>query len=822
MAKINTLTTCYHCGDDCDGSIVLNTHAFCCHGCKTVYEILDQNNLCNYYDFNQTPGTSLKNQVPTKRFEYLDDEEVKSKLLHFNDGNISTVTFYVPQIHCSSCIFLLENLYKLKDGIHRSVVNFMKREASISFDNTKLSLRNVVELMASIGYEPKINLNDLDRKEKKDHLKRYYLKIGIAFFCFGNMMLLSFPEYLGMDIIAESPFRKFFGYLNFLLALPVMFYSAQEFFFSALNALKQKSLNMDIPIALGIVAMFIRSSYEVFSHTGAGYFDTLGSLVLLMLIGRLFQNKTYDTLSFERDYKSYFPVAVTVVNNGKETSIPLTKLRIGDRLLVRNMELIPADAILLKGKASIDYSFVTGEATPVSKQSGDTIYAGGRHIGPTIQMEVTKEVSHSYLTRLWNDAAFRKDGNANITSLATRVSQWFTPAVIAIAAVACLYWWNKDMRLALNAFTSVLIITCPCALSLSSPFTLGNILRILSRNRIYLKNALVVEQLAKINTLVFDKTGTLTNTKQAEIEFVGVGEMGQGTSEEVKLSHAPCPMSLSNYELSLVKSLTYHSSHPLSRKVFDLLKEVEVIPTENFKETEGMGIEGWVDENCVRIGSKKYLLENQSSHVSSSGFNHASKVYVGINGEVKGYFLIKNEYRQGFGALIERLKRSFSIYVVSGDNDAEKNFLKQHVPESNLIFHQQPADKLEVIKGLQRKKHYVLMLGDGLNDAGALKQSDVGIAISDDVNNFSPACDGIIEAGQFSRLDSFISFAADGVSIIKASFIISLLYNVVGIYFAVQGTMSPLIAAVIMPISSATIILFTTIASNIAGKRRGF
>lgn len=803
-AKVN----CYHCGDACSGDIVSDTHAFCCHGCKTVYEILNQNNLCSYYDYNQAPGTSLKKSSANKRYEYLDDEDVKSKLLHFKSGNISTVTFYVPQIHCNSCIFLLENLYKLNEGVHRSLVNFMKREASITFDHTIISLRQLVELMASIGYEPRINLNDLERKEKKDHLRRYYLKIGIAFFCFGNMMLLSFPEYLGLDIISESPFRRFFGYLNFILALPVMFYSAEEFFVSAWNAWKQKSLNMDIPIVLGIIAMFVRSSYEVFTHTGAGYFDTLGSLVLLMLTGRLFQNKTYDTLSFERDYKSYFPVAVTVVNNAKETSIPLSKLRTGDRLLIRNMELIPADAVLLKGTANIDYSFVTGEATPVSRQSGDVIYAGGRHIGAAVQVEVTKEVSHSYLTRLWNDAAFRKEEHAHISSLATQVSRWFTPAVVTIAAVAAIYWWNKDIKLALHAFTSVLIITCPCALALSSPFTLGNILRILSRNQIYLKNAMVIERLAQINTLVFDKTGTLTNTNKAKMEFIPL-ENEKGTR-------------LNDYELSLVKSLAWHSSHPLSRKVCDLLSGVSLIATENFRETEGMGIEGWIDENCVRIGSKRYLMGESSAAANSTGFHHASKVYVGINGVVKGYFLVRNEYRKGFGELIHRLKTTFSIYVVSGDNDAEKNFLKQFVPESNLIFHQQPADKLQVIKNLQENHRHVLMLGDGLNDAGALRQSDVGIAISDDVNNFSPACDGIIEAGQFRRFDSLLSFAADGVRVIKTSFLISLLYNVIGIYFAVQGTMSPLIAAVIMPISSVTIILFTTIASNIAAKRRGF
>jgi Cu+-exporting ATPase len=616
-------------------------------------------------------------------------------------------------------------------------------------------------------------------------------------------MLLSFPEYLGIDILSETPMRKFFGYLNFAIALPVMFYCAAEFFQSAWGALKQKSLNMDIPIALGILVMFLYSAFEIFTHTGAGYYDTLASLVLLMLIGRYFQNKTYDTLSFERDYKSYFPVAVTVTNNGKETAIPLFKLRVGDRLLIRNQELIPADAVLIKGNANIDYSFVTGEATPISKKGGDTIFAGGKHIGSTIELEVTKEVSHSYLTQLWNDTAFSKTESENVTSLATRISKWFTPIVLVIAVAAGLYWLGADLQRALNAFTAVLIITCPCALALSSPFTLGNVVRTLSNNHIYLKNGGVVEKLAATNAIVFDKTGTLTNTKNAKITFEGEA--------------------LSDYELQLVKSLVYHSSHPLSRKIYEALAGVSVIPTNDFRETEGMGIEGWVDENCVRIGSKKYLYgENMPNAQNYSEFRHASKVFVGINSKVYGCFVVKNEYRSGFGELMHALRKKFQLYVVSGDNDAEKNFLKEYIPEQNLIFHQQPADKLTFIREIQNKKQHIIMIGDGLNDAGALKQADVGIAISDDVNNFSPSCDAIIEASAFNRLDALLRFAKDGVNIIKISFLISLIYNIIGLSFAVKGTMSPLVAAILMPLSSTTIILFTTMASRLAANRRGF
>lgn len=798
VANVRELVLCYHCGETCDDSIIFNQKAFCCQGCKTVYEILDQSQLCDYYNLNNAPGIKSIKASSQEKFAYLDDADVTEKLISFSEGSISRVIFYVPQIHCSSCIYLLENLYRIKDGVNKSIVNFAKREVDITFNNTTLSLRQVAEALATIGYEPYINLNDIDRVEKVNHLQRYYIKIGIAFFCFGNIMLLSFPEYLGINTVNDSLLRGVLGYLNFALALPVIFYCSREFFSSAWASLKQRTLNMDFPIALGILVMFIRSTYEVFSHTGAGYFDTLASLVLLMLIGRLFQNKTYDVLSFERDYKSYFPVAVSVIANGVESTKPLTKIQTGDKLIIRNKELIPADAILIKGNAAIDYSFVTGEAELINKKSGDLIYAGGKHEGGTIEIEVLKPVSQSFLTQLWNDDAFKKAENQNVTTLATQVSRWFTPVVLFISFAAAAYWLPTDLHKALNAFTSVLIITCPCALALSSPFTLGNVLRILGNNKIYLKNALVIEKLASIKTVVFDKTGTLTYSKGDSITFHGTA--------------------LADEQEQLIRSLVYHSTHPLSRKVSAALSKWPVLIVSEFKETEGAGISGSVNGHKLRVGSKRYLGWETETVGSTTGSN----VFIEIDGQYLGYYTIANEYRTGFSEAIEKLKAKYKLYVLSGDNDAGKAYLANYIPESNLVFHQQPADKLNFIRTLQTNGNEVLMLGDGLNDAGAFKQANVGIALSDDVNNFSPACDGIIDASQFKNIPALLQYAHDSVSIIKLSFVISLLYNIAGIYLAVQGTMSPIVAAIIMPLSSVSIILFTTLSSYLTASRRGF
>ena len=761
-----------------------------------VYEILQENRLCRYYSLNAQPGSSPKEAVQSARFAYLDDAAVQASLLRFHNGTIAKATFYIPSMHCSSCIWLLENLYKLNPGIADSKVDFLRKELAVTFREKQTSIREIVERLAAIGYEPAINLDTLETREETASHRALYLRIGVAGFSFGNIMLLSFPEYLsiGDDLLAS--FRSFFGILNILLALPVLLYSASEYLLSAWRGLRHRTVNIDVPLSLGILTLFGRSLYEILSGSGAGYMDSFAGLVFLLLIGKLFQKKTYDTLSFERDYKSFFPIAVTRKDGDSEQSIPLARLQVGDRILVRNQELIPADAVLIDGTGRIDYSFVTGEAEPVDKQAGDLIYAGGRQAGGAIELEVIKAVSQSYLTQLWNHEAFTQNRESRINTFANAVSKYFTFGIIAIALLAALYWLPQDRTLALNAFTAVLIIACPCALALSTPFTLGNILRILGRNQFYLKNTIVIETLAKISEIVFDKTGTLTHGGGGQLDFKG----NALTSEEVQL----------------IKSLLRHSRHPLSLRIYRHLPGAAAVDLQDFRETAGMGIEGRSAGRQIRIGSRAFV--DPGAGRSEAG---ASEVYVAIDGELRGHFRLRSQYRRGLAKVFAALSRRYRLYLLSGDNAAERENLTAFFDPDALRFEQSPHDKLAFIRSLQADGRKVLMIGDGLNDAGALRQSDVGISIAEDLNNFFPACDAILQAGQLDRLERFLHFARRGMTIIRINFIISLLYNLIGLSFAVQGTLSPLICAVLMPLSSISVILFSTGAAGLMAYRLG-
>lgn len=794
----DTKLICYHCGDECpDDSIKINEKIFCCNGCKTVYEMLEENNLCDYYSIDQNPGIKKKYSVK-RNYDFLDDTDLKQKLIDFSNGKISTVTLSVPQMHCSSCIWILENLNRLDEGIISSRVNFLQKKIFIRFAEALTSLKKVVELLDSLGYEPALNLEEKSEDKQKLENKKLYYKIGIAGFCFGNIMLLSFPEYLSINIKEHEELKLIFSYLNILLALPVFFYSASDYFISAWKGLKKKIVNIDVPIALGIIVLFVRSLVEIVFYSQAGYLDSLAGLLFFLLIGKLFQNKTYDTLNFERNYKSYFPISVTTRKNNIETTIPVEKLAIGERIIIRNSELIPADSVLIKGKANIDYSFVTGESVPIEINNGELIYAGGRQIGGAIELDTVKEVSQSYLTRLWNNQAFQKGkyDSPRITLFANTISKYFTAAVLLIASAAAIYWYNKNILFAFNAFTAVLIVACPCALALSTPFAMGNALRIFGRNKFYLKNTDVIEKLCAVNSIVFDKTGTITESSVSDVDFIGEKLSAEG---EV-----------------LVKSAVKNSSHPLSISLSNHFKNILSLQTDFFEEEPGKGITALIKNNEIKLGSKYFAgAENISAGNSTS-------VFLSINNEAKGYFKLNNKYRNGLREIVSRLEQNYEIALLSGDNNSERDNLRRIFgDDKELHFNQSPHDKLNFVNELQSKNKNVLMIGDGLNDAGALKQSDVGISISDDVNNFSPACDGILESGSFNRLADFINFSKLSKQVIIASFILSLVYNLLGFYFAVQGTLSPVIAAILMPVSSITAVAFTTFSTTLLAKKKG-
>jgi P-type Cu+ transporter len=790
--KITAAVSCYHCGAPCEETLWLQEKSFCCYGCKTVFEILSANDLCEYYSLDKRPGVQLRN-ISDETYAYLDEHDIRKKVVSFDVDNFLRVQFYIPAIHCISCIWLLENLQKLNKGIIKSEVNFARKSVTIDFSAAEIKLSAVAKLLASLGYAPKINLeSDADVSLARKTDKSLVIKLAVAGFCFGNVMLFSFPEYLGLDH-RDRVLQQLFSMLNIALSIPVFVYSGADYFKACYRSIKERQINIDVPIAIGLLALFARSMYDIITGFGPGYLDSFTGLVFFLLIGRWFQSKTYESLAFDRDFKSYFPLAIHKLFKDEWTPVIIYSLRKSDQIKVRNMEIVPADSILLDQEAYIDYSFVTGESKPVKVKQGELIYAGGRLIGQPIILAVEKKTSQSHLTSLWNNDVFQKVEESRYKKIIDRAARRFTWIVMGIALITSVYWRFADPSQMWLVLTAVLMVACPCALALAAPFTYGSMLRVFGRNNFYLKNADIIERLATIDTVVFDKTGTITHGNSPEIEFVG------------KMPREVC---------TAVKQLTGYSTHPLSNLIFRSIKEQETHELKDYKELPGKGIEAIVNLNLIKVGSGAYV------GVDEKKIDTASRVYVSVNDEVYGYYSITTTIRSGLKPMLSRLGKRCAA-LLSGDNESDKSrMLELFGTDVEMMFNQNPHDKLAFVNSLQHRGKRVLMVGDGLNDSGAIKQSDVGIAVTDDTGVFTPACDGILHGEKIGSLDKFIELAKSSAAILKTGFVISFMYNAIALSFAVTGHLTPLIAAILMPISSISVVSYTTFAVNFVAKRK--
>lgn len=782
------MTNCYHCGDECQNELIKSEeNVFCCTGCKTVFELLNEHAMGDYYHMENAPGLKVNGTADNSKFAYLDQEGIAAKFLLYNDGTSAKLSFFIPQIHCSSCIWLLENLNQLHTAFTHSHVLFSKRTLDLSYKPNEIALSELVALLASIGYEPDLSENTKERKSKTN--QKLLLQIGVAGFAFGNIMLLSFPEYLGIDRSFQE-FRAFFGFISLFLAIPTFFFSGSDYLKHAWRGIKQRFINMDIPIALGMCVLLVRSAYEIITQTGAGYLDSLAGLVFFLLLGKWFQRKSYDALSFERDYKSYFPIAVHRSIENTTEIVEIKNLNVADRIILRNQELIPADGILDSDEALIDYSFVTGEADPIFKKRGEQVYAGGRIMGSSIEIILSQKVDNSYLTQLWNEQVFKENQGHDLNHISNKVSKHFSMAIFIITIFTAVYWQINNPSIMWHAISSVLIVACPCALALSLPFTLGNITRLFGHFGLYLKNAEVVEQLAKVDTLVFDKTGTITTKTENSLTYEGIG--------------------LNQHEINVLASAVNHSLHPISFAIKGHLgRSQNAIVTCSFQEDLGQGISATGKDFKLKLGNAMYV-----GLLTRPRNTNGSEAHLQINGQYKGFFSLKQDFRPGLKALLNKLSSTYELHLLSGDNDHQKSLFEEAFSFKALQFNQQPKDKLNYVRELQNAGKTVLMIGDGLNDAGALKQSDVGLAIADDLHQFSPACSAILKSEKLHLLDQFLQKSKTGIRIVYWSFFLSFCYNMVGLYFAVTGQLSPILAAILMPLSSISVVFFASMMSR--------
>ena len=757
--------------------------AYCCYGCKVVDELINEKSELISHD-----------KLNVQKYLFLDEPKIRGKLVGFEEGTYIQIGLHLPQIHCSSCIYLLENLPEVEEAILEVKVNFGRKEAQISFLSDKLKLSQLAAMLDYIGYPPDFQTK-LEGKVRKN--KRLLIQLGVAGFFFGNTMLLALPEYLHGSLSTSGDLKIFFRYLMLIFSLPVVLYSARDYFINAIKSLRAGSLSIDLPIALGITVLFTRSVYEVISNTGAGYFDSLTGLVFLLLVGKWFQQKTYENFTFDRDYRSFIPLAANLLlADGREKPVAIDDLETDDLIVVRQGEVLPADSILSSKSAEVDYSYITGESEPLKKMHGDRIFAGARVKSGAVEFRVADSVDRSYLSSLWNKEVFRSNRSKDGVRWTDRVSQYFTPAILLIALLSAVAWSFTDISKAVNVFTAVLIVACPCALALAEPFASGSMMRWFGRFGLFLKNSDVLIRMENIDEIVFDKTGTLTRQQDLRVEWVGDA--------------------LTTDDMLSIKAIARQAQHPLARGLLlqfpdsDTKDETAI---RKFEEYSGEGITAETEQHYWRLGKASFVNITRDAGRTTS-------VYVEKDGAILGHFAFYHKTRDNMRKVLQELHQQHDLALLSGDNESEKQRFDQLIGDlAELRFNHSPHEKLDYLNQLQDGGKHVMMIGDGLNDAGALQQSEVGISLCEKNVNFFPASDALLTAESFSRLPSFMRLSRVNRNVIHTAFGISFLYNGIGLSFAMAGVLSPLVCAILMPVSSISVVVFTTLVNQYYARR---
>lgn len=791
-------SACAHCG--AAGSLLrIGGLPFCCEGCGRVYEILKDQNLLGYYDLADRLPASLKESAPLD-FTYADGDWFKRTFTLPAGAGYYSIRLKLPAIHCAACVWLLEKLPEMLTGVTGARINYLRKELTLTAQES-LPVSRLVQFVADLGYPPDFKPESGRSRALTAYDKGLLKKMAVAAFGFGNAMLFSFPEYFSERL--EGRFQLTFMLLNVALASFVLIYAAGEFFTNAFRALKRRKVILDLPIAVGITAMFARSIAEILHGVSSGYFDTFAGLIFFLLIGRYVQSRSYTYLAFERDNLLFLPLAVRRRKDGEEKVTPVQDLSVGDTIRLLNGEIAPTRCRLLSATAAADYSFISGEALPVALVAGDTFETGGKVVGQSVDLEITEPVDQARINRIWEGAgqSHEQATFAEESSFADRMLPYFTFAVVAVAAAGLLYWLPVDSAKAWNAFSAVLVITCPCALAMAKPFSFYTTQSVLGRAGLFLKSAAVVEKFFAIRRIVFDKTGTITAAGSYDVSFAGE-----------KLSDA---------DRSALAALVRESAHPLSRALSHWLGGSKELTVADFAEHPGQGLVGHIGGRRYLVGAASYLAAHGVSVAESAQSAAASLVQAACDTLYLGAFAVTNATRPELKATVDSLAQEYKLALLSGDGDRERQRFAEIFPAASpFFFNATPEHKREIVAGSQNIEP-TMMIGDGLNDAAALKASGLAIAVSEDAANFSPASDAILRAGSFAQLPQLISQARQAKTTAILAYIISFGYNIFGVGVALSGGLTPLFCAILMPLSSLSVIGMTFMTARLSARIRG-
>ena len=801
--------SCFHCGlpvphgVSFEAEIDTGTRQFCCFACQSVCEAIFEAGLQGYYQ--RTPEGQLLGPPPEppRDVEMYDFDEVQQDFTR-SQGEIRDIHLLVDGIHCPACVWLIERGLHREKGVLSAEVNLAGKRVRLQWNNAETKLSKLIQALSRIGYSAVPYDRDSAEGAISKANRALLFRLFFAGFAAMNMMWIAIALYSGAN---KDEFRDFFHWMGLILAAPTLFYSGYPFFRGALGGLRGRHLTMDLPIAIGLSVTFVYSLYVTLTQNRQGevYFDTVTNLTFVILIGRYLEGMfRQQAVSATKRLMDLQPRVALVIREEKEQLVPIRGVMPGDLVLIKPGYIVPVDAVVMEGNSAVNEAMLSGESRPLDKKPGDTVIAGTSNIGGVLTVKVLKRLQDNTLSRIIRLVEDAQASKAPIQRVADRIVPWFVLVTLLCATATFFLWSSRDFELALMAATSVLIITCPCALGMATPMAIAVASGLGAKHGVLVKNGLVLETLSRVTHFVFDKTGTLTEGKLSVAEFLCAEHFDSQALLRITAAVERCS------EHSIARAVTDYADKNVAKND----NEIAAPGVRDFLASPGLGVSAYVEGKFVLIGTARWLLQNGVAIDEALGqkslkleLDALSCIYVAVDGRHAAVFAVTDQLRSGAAELVAALhKEGIKVTLLSGDRRPVAEALARQAGIKNVIAEVLPQDKDHVIQAIQGRGEIVTMVGDGINDAPALIRANVGIALGSGTDVSVDSADIVLMKNDLEHVLLALRLSRRTLKTIKQNIGLSFLYNVIMVPLAMMARVSPLVAAITMPISSLVVI----------------
>jgi Cu2+-exporting ATPase len=773
---------------------------FCCRGCSGIYHLIHQEGLDAFYEKRKWNETGISS------FLFLREPDVRPFADHvLESGNDREIDLYIEGIRCASCVWLNEKILLKTEGVKYARVNYATHRAKIRWDPDRIGLERILKRMLSIGYIPKPFSESEQFRAQQAETKDLMVRFGTAAFLSSQLMIYSIALYAGYFQGIDLGTKHILEIIAMLLTFPVLFYSGMPFIRSTLNGLRHLHFTMDSLIIIGAGSAFFYSIYEIIAG-GEVYFDTAAMIITLILLGRYIEaaakGKASETV--KRLLELTPRTAVKLVRNterrtDERETVPLTSLSKGDLVEVKPGEKIPLDGVVIAGESESDESLLTGESRPILKTPGTEVIGGSINLYGTLTVEVTRTGKDTVLAGIVRAVEDAQASKPRIQALADRVVGVFVPAILLIALVTVGSYLARGSSLHHSLMTgvSVLVIACPCSLGLATPLAVLIFTTMASSRGILIRNGEVIENAARLSHILFDKTGTITK--------------GRPLLKEVIIADHSLAR---DHLLSVAASVECMSEHSIGHAICEAA--IPAFPVTGFRAFPGKGVEGHAADKKLLIGSRVLMQEQgidmtplEPLQRTAGDFEGKGDtvVFMGWDGEVRALLVISDIIRDEAPEAVSAIKAmNCTVTMVSGDTDITTRSIASHVGITETLSGISPVGKRDYIAGIQREKHRVMMIGDGINDAPAITEASVGIAMGRGTEIAIESADAVLIRNDLRLIPYFITLSKETYTVITQNIFWAFFYNIAAIPVAVAGILHPIIAAGVMAASSLFVV----------------